>query len=193
MQDYYNDKLFADPVPPEKPTAETDSWPAMRWARSVSPSARKYGRSPSVSTVNLHKTGSAFSADSARVRWHAYLKADDPPEVIEVRLGSSDPVTSSRRQRKNSRHELVEKRAGLHEHREVPASLDRNECFRWRPDGIDERARKTRGSGEIFSALNDEDRNREVAGERSRVKRTGLRDQALATDTLTVEPVVDIT
>ena len=49
-----------------------------------------------------------------------------------------DAARSSRRERKNSRHELVEKRAGLHEYCEVPASLDRNECLRWCPDGIDE-------------------------------------------------------
>jgi hypothetical protein len=52
--------------------------------------------------------------------------------------GPQIPLRSSRRQRKNSRHELVEKRAGLHKHREVAASLDRDECLRWRPDGIDE-------------------------------------------------------
>jgi hypothetical protein len=48
------------------------------------------------------------------------------------------PLRSSRRQRKKSRHKVVEKRAGLHKHREVPASIDRDEWLRWRPDGIDE-------------------------------------------------------
>src|SRR6185436_15115003 len=99
---------------------------------------------------------------------------------------------SSRRQRTNSRHELVDKRAGLHEHREVSASLDRNECLPRRPDGFDECARETRGGGEIFRTLKHEDRNGEVAPERSRVERAGFRDQPIGTETLTVEPVVDI-
>ena len=46
--------------------------------------------------------------------------------------------------------------------------------------------------GEVFGALNHEDRNSEVAGERSGVECARLRDQTLATDTLTLKPVVDI-
>jgi hypothetical protein len=73
-----------------------------------------------------------------------------------------------------SRHRAAEElatRAGretrrISEHREVPASVDRDECLCWRLDGIHERAHETRGGGEVFSALNHEDRNSEVAGER---------------------------
>ena len=111
---------------------------------------------------------------------------------VDSYAAPSDSRRSLRRQRKNSRHELIEKRAGLHKHRKVSASLDRDERLRWRPDGIDEGVRETPGGGEVFSALNHEDRNSEVAGERSRVEPTCLRDQAFGTDTLTLEPVVDI-
>src|SRR4029079_7975885 len=104
----------------------------------------------------------------------------------------NQPVRSSRRQRTNSRHQLVDKRAGLHEHGEVPASVDRNEGLPRRPDGIDECARETGGGGEILRTLKHEDRNGEVTAERSCVERARLRNQLLAADLLTVEPVVDI-
>jgi len=84
----------------------------------------------------------------------AYLHHRRTPPIFQptkVRLDQI-PVRSPRRQRQNSRLELVEKRAGLHEHGKVPASLYRDECLRRRPDGVDERARETRGGGEVFGA-----------------------------------------
>src|SRR3954447_15567593 len=57
---------------------------------------------------------------------------------------------------------------------------------------IDECARETGRRGEVFSALNHENRNSEVTGERSRIERACLRKEALATEILTIEPVVDI-
>jgi hypothetical protein len=56
------------------------------------------------------------------------LGAHRPRRRLHSSAAHKSAVRSSRRQRKNSRHELVEKRAGLHEDREVPASLDRDEC-----------------------------------------------------------------
>jgi hypothetical protein len=91
-------------------------------------------------------------------------------------------------QRKNSRLELIEKRGGLHERREVPASLDWDERLAGaRMESTS--ACETREGGEVFSALNHEDRNGEVAGKRSCVERARFRNQALGTDWRTLGPV----
>jgi hypothetical protein len=96
------------------------------------------------------------------------------------------------RQRAHSGDELAQESARSHEDGEMAATFNRDECLAGRADRVHETPGQGRRRREVVRALDHEDGQREIAAQGSRPERTRLRHQALRTQVLPVEPVVDV-
>src|SRR5260370_23857868 len=64
-----------------------------------------------------------------------------------------------------ARAELLEKLIGVHEHRKVPATVDRHKLFTRCFDGLEVIPSKCSRSRKVFSSLNEEHRKRKFEAE----------------------------